>query len=68
MSSLILLIFFDDKAKFFQIDTDSIIIHNKMEDFLNDIKDDLEKRFYTPNYEVEKLMKQKIFLMISKMI
>ena len=39
-----------------------------MEDSLDDIKDDLEKRFYTPNYEVEKLIKQKIFLMISKMI
>ena len=33
------------------MDTDSSIINIKTEDFYKDITDDIEKRFYTSNYE-----------------
>ena len=39
-------------AKPCYMDTDSFIIHIKTEDVYKDIKDDVEKRFYTSNYEI----------------
>ena len=36
------------------MDTDSFIIIVKTEDFYEDIADDVEKRFYTSNYEVNR--------------
>ena len=36
------------------MDTDSFIMHIKTEDFYEDIADDVEKRFYTSNYEVDR--------------
>ena len=35
-------------------DTDSFIMHIKTEDFYKDITDDAEKRFDTPNYELNR--------------
>ena len=39
------------KAKLCYLDTDSFIIHIKIEDFYKDIADDVENRFDTSNYE-----------------
>ena len=36
------------------MDTDSFIMHIKTEDFYKDIADDVEKRFDTSNYEVDR--------------
>ena len=36
------------------MDTDSFIIHIKTEDFYEDIANDVEKRFDTSNYEVDR--------------
>ena len=36
------------------MDTDSFIMHIKTEDFYKDIADDVEKRFDTSNYEVNR--------------
>ena len=41
-------------VKLCYIDTDSFIMHIKTEDFHKDIADDIEKRFYTSNYEVDR--------------
>ena len=38
------------------MDTDSFIFHVKTEDFYEDIADDVEKRFDTSNYEVNRLL------------
>ena len=36
------------------MDTDSFIMHIKTEDFYKDFEDDVEKRFDTSNYEVNR--------------
>ena len=36
------------------MDTDSTIIHIKTEDFYKDVADDVEKRFDSSNYEVNR--------------
>ena len=36
------------------MDTDSFVIHIKTKDFYKDIADDVEKRFDTSNYEVDR--------------
>ena len=43
-----------DNAKLCYMDTDSFVINIKTEDFYEDIADDFKKRFYTPNYEVNR--------------
>ena len=43
-----------DNVKLCYMDTDSFIMHIKTEDFYKDIADDLEKRFHTSNYEVDR--------------
>ena len=45
---------YGDTAKLFYMDTDSFIIYIKTEDFSEDIADDIEKRFDTSNYEVDR--------------
>ena len=45
------------------IDTGSFIIHIKIEDAYKDIANDIEKRFDTSNYEINKLL-----LKIKKLI
>ena len=45
---------YGDNVKFCYMDTDSFIMHNKTEDFYKDIADDVEKRFDTSNYEVNR--------------
>ena len=45
---------YQDNAKICYMDTGSFIIHSKTEDFYKDIADDVEKRFDTSNYEVNK--------------
>ena len=45
---------YQDNAKLCYMDTDSFIINIKAEDFYEDIADDVEKRFDTSNYEVNK--------------
>ena len=45
---------YGDNVKLCYIDTDSFIIHIKTEDFYKDIADDVEKRFDTSNYEVDR--------------
>ena len=41
-------------VKLCYMDTDSFIMHTKTEDFYKDIADDIEKRFDTSNYEVNR--------------
>ena len=43
-----------DNVKLCYIDTDSFIMHIKTEDFYKDIADDVEKRFDTSNYDVNR--------------
>ena len=45
---------YGDNVKLCYIDTDSFIIRIKTEDFYKDIVDDVEKRFDTSNYEVDR--------------
>ena len=42
------------RAKLCYMGTDSFIIHIKTKDFFKDIADDVEKRFDTSNYEVDR--------------
>ena len=45
---------YDDNVKLCYMDTDSFIINIKTEDFYKDIAKDVEKRFDTSNYEVNR--------------
>ena len=45
---------YGDNIKLCYMDTDSFIIHIKTEDFYEDIANDVEKRFDTSNYEVNR--------------
>ena len=45
---------YGDNVKVCYMDTDSFIMHIKTEDFYKDIADDVEKRFDTSNYEVDR--------------
>ena len=47
---------YGDNVKLCYMDTDSFIMHIKTEDFYKDIADDVEKRFDTSNYEVNRLL------------
>ena len=43
-----------DNVKLCYMDTDSFIMHIKTEDFYKDIANDVEKRFDTSNYKVNR--------------
>ena len=45
---------YGDNVKLCYMDTDSFIMHIKTEDFYKDIADDVERRFDTSNYEVDR--------------
>ena len=45
---------YGDDVKLCHMDTDSFIMHIKTEDFYKDIADDVEKRFDTSNYEINR--------------
>ena len=45
---------YGDNVKLCYMDTDSFIIHIKTEDFYKDVANDVEKRFDTSNYEVNR--------------
>ena len=45
---------YGDNVKLCYMDTDSFIMHIKTEDFYKDIGDDVEKRFDTSNYEINR--------------
>ena len=45
---------YSDNVKLCYMDTDSFIMHIKTKDFYKDISDDIEKRFDTSNYEVNR--------------
>ena len=45
---------YSDNVKLCYMDTDSFIMHIKTEDFYKDIDNDVEKRFDTSNYEVNR--------------
>ena len=45
---------YSDNVKLCYMDTDSFIMHIKTEDFYKDIDNDVEKRFGTSNYEVNR--------------
>ena len=45
---------YGDNVKLCYMNTDSFIIHIKTEDFYEDIANDVEKRFDTSNYEVDR--------------
>ena len=59
---------YGDNVKLCYMDTDSFIMHIKTKDFYEDIANDIEKRFDTSNYEVNRPLptgenKKKIALM-----
>ena len=45
---------YSDNIKLYYMDTDSFIMRNKTQYFYKDIPDDVEKRFDTSNYEVNR--------------
>ena len=45
---------YNDSVKLCYMDTDSFIMNIKTEDFYKDIANDVEKRFDTSNYEVDR--------------
>ena len=45
---------YQNNMKLCHMDTDSFIIYNKTEDVYKDIPDDVEKRFDTSDYEVNR--------------
>ena len=45
---------YGEKAKFSFMNTDNFIVHVKTEDIYKDIAGDVETRFHTLNYEVER--------------
>ena len=45
---------YNDNVKLCYMDTNSFIMHIETEDFCKDIADDVEKRFDTSNYEVNR--------------
>ena len=45
---------YGDNVKLCYMDTDSFVMHIKTEDFYEDIANDVEKRFDTSNYEVNR--------------
>ena len=45
---------FDDNVKLCYMDTDSFIMNIKTNDFYKDISNDVENRFDTSNYEVNR--------------
>ena len=45
---------YNDKVKLCYMDTDSFVMNIKAEDFYKDIANDVEKRFDTSNYEVNR--------------
>ena len=45
---------YNDNVKLCYMDTDSFIMNIKTKDFYKDISDDVEKRFDTSNYEVDR--------------
>ena len=45
---------YGDNIKLCYMDTDSFVMHIKSEDFYKDIADDVEKRFDTSNYEINR--------------
>ena len=47
---------YGDNVKLCYMDTDSFIVHIKTEDFYKDIANDVERRFDTSNYEVNRLL------------
>ena len=60
---------YGDNVKLCYMDTDSFIMHIKTEDFYKDIANDVEKRFDTSNYEVNRPLptgKNKIVIGLMK--
>ena len=47
---------YNDNVKLCCMDTDSFIMHTKIEDFYKDIADDVEKRFDASSYEVNRAL------------
>ena len=45
---------YDDSVKLCYVETDSFIFHVKTEDSYGDIANDIEKRFDTSNYKVDR--------------
>ena len=45
---------YDEKAKLCYMDTDSSIVHIKTDDIYKDIAEDVETRFCTSNYDLER--------------
>ena len=48
---------YGDNVKLCSMDTDSFIMNIKTKDFYKDIANDVEKRFDTSNYEVDRLLR-----------
>ena len=63
---------YTDRIRLCDIDTDSFIMHIKIEDFYKDIADDVERMYDTSNYTVERPLsmgknKKKIGFMKDKL-
>ena len=60
---------YDNDVKLCYMDTDSFVMNIKKEDFYKDIANDVEKRFATSNYEVDRPLptgKNKIVIGLMK--
>ena len=60
---------YNEETKLYSVDTDSCIVHVKTEDIYKDILKDVEKRFGTSNYELERPLptgKNKEFIGLMK--
>ena len=63
---------YQNNSKLCFMNTDSLIIHTETEEFYKDIADEVEKRYHTSNYEVDRplpkgMNKNVIDLMIDKL-
>ena len=47
---------YNDNVKLCYMDTDSFVMNMKTKDFYKDISSDIDKRFDTSNYEVNRLL------------
>ena len=47
---------YGEKAKLCYMDTDSFIVYIKVDDVYRDVAQDVETRFDTPNYDLDRLL------------
>ena len=59
---------YKDKIRLCYMDADSFIMHIKTEDFYKDVADDVEKKYDTSNYTVERPLQKVISIKVITMM